>query len=56
MEEKYIFEFSADQIIALKCALAYAGVEYNISYELYKLLCEAVKNEWDETVLKRYGE
>jgi len=54
MEPVYSFEFTVQELEDLKESLRESGLEYCRNRALYKKLCEAVYDSYDENVLRRY--
>ena len=50
----YVFEFTAQELEDLKESLRESGLEFCRNRILYKKLCEAVCDSYDENVLRRY--
>lgn len=53
-EPTYTFEFTAQELEDLKDSLREYGLEYYRIRTLYKKLCEAVCDSYDENILRRY--
>ena len=53
-EPTYVFEFTAQELEDLKEGLRESGLEFCRNRSLYKKLCEAVCDSYDENVLRRY--
>jgi len=50
----YVFEFTEQELEDLKECLRESGLEFCRNRTLYKKLCEAVCDSYDENVLRRY--
>jgi hypothetical protein len=53
-EPTYVFEFTEQELEDLKESLRVSGLEFCRNRTLYKKLCEAVCDSYDENVLRRY--
>lgn len=54
IEPTYVFEFTEQELEDLKESLRESGLEFCRNRTLYKKLCEAVCDSYDENVLRRY--
>ena len=53
-ETLYNFDLTESQIMTIKAALTYSGLEFYNNREIFKLLCEAVNTPGDTELLARY--
>lgn len=53
-EPTYVFAFTVQELEDLKECLRLSGLEFCRNRTLYKKLCEAVCDSYDENVLRRY--
>lgn len=54
-KQLYSFDFTKDQITAIKSALYFADLlKTESGIQLYKTLCESVSNDMDKVILSKY--